>query len=334
MNSMKTNISSTLIVLASMVLCSLPIHAQEKQLSNVNLKYWKQGTIIEATQNNYSLSTVGLEDGYYTTTLANEKVRDFTGVAGMKIGLATTDQELRVNLILGSDPAIFFEDGSVMIALDEATGEIHRLEASFGTFTIPANFDGTLYFPFGSLKSNVGKIDYWGLTVVQEEDSIVGFTFESISTLATEDAVEYQMYLDDKFSVPSSIQIPVVGESIAILEGPVEGEYTLVGPMQGVSIDNNRLTLTADVAKGSIDYRFTYRSGRFVRFNTSVFQSWIVGVEDQGVPIALPVKSINLIQRYGILLENSFMHSLRLGFGFFALIFVVFYRFIRRKGGN
>lgn len=334
MNSMKTNISSALIVLASLVLCSLPIHAQEKQLTNVNFKYWKQGTIVEETQNNYSLSTFGLVDGYYTTTLANEKVRDFTGVAGMKIGLATTDQELRVNLILGSDSAIFFEDGSVMIALDEVSGEIHRLEASFGTFTVPANFDGILYFPFGSLKSNVGKIDYWGLTVVQEEDTVVGFTFETVSTLATEDAVEYQTYLEDEFFTPTSIQIPVVGESIAILKGPLEGEYTLESPMQGVSIDNNRLTLTTEAAKGSIDYRFTYTSGRFIRFNTSVVQSWIVGVEDQGVPIALPVKSINLIQRFGILLENSFMHSLRLGFGVFALIFVVFYRLIRRKGGN
>ena len=334
MNSMKTNISSALIVLASLVLCSLPIHAQEKQLTNVNFKYWKQGTIVEETQNNYSLSTFGLVDGYYTTTLANEKVRDFTGVAGMKIGLATTDQELRVNLILGSDSAIFFEDGSVMIALDEVSGEIHRLEASFGTFTVPANFDGILYFPFGSLKSNVGKIDYWGLTVVQEEDTVVGFTFETVSTLATEDAVEYQTYLEDEFFTPTSIQIPVVGESIAILKGPLEGEYTLESPMQGVSIDNNRLTLTTEAAKGSIDYRFTYTTGRFIRFNTIVFQSWIVGVEDQGVPIALPVKSINLIQRFSILLENSFMHSLRLGFGVFAMIFIVFYRLIRRKGGN
>ncbi len=334
MNSMKTNISSALIVLALMVLCSLPIHAQEKQLTNVNFKYWKQGTIVEEKQNNYSLSTIGLADGYYTTTLANEKVRDFTGVAGMKIGLATTDQELRVNLILGSDSAIFFEDGSVMIALDEVSGEIHRLEASFGTFTVPANFNGILYFPFGSLKSNVGKIDYWGLTVVQEEDTVVGFTFETVSTLATEDAVEYQTYLEDEFFTPTSIQIPVVGESIGILKGPLEGEYTLVVPMQGVSIDNNRLILTTEAVIGSIDYRFTYTSGRFVRFNTSVVQSWIVGVEDQGVPIALPAKSINLIQRFGILLGSSFMHSLRLGIGVLTLVFIVFYRFIRRKGGN
>ena len=116
MSSMKTNISSALIILASMVLFGLPIHAQERQLTGVVFKYWKQGTTIEATGNDYSLSTVGLADGYYTTTLANEKVRDFTGIAGMKIGLATTDQELRVNLILGSDSAIVFEDGREMIA--------------------------------------------------------------------------------------------------------------------------------------------------------------------------------------------------------------------------
>jgi hypothetical protein len=94
------------------------------------------------------------------------------------------------------------------------------------------------------------------------------------------------------------------------------------------------MTLTTEVVKGSIDYRFTYDDGKFVRFSTTVIPSWIVGVEDQGVPIALPEKSINLIQRFGILLDNSYMHGLRLVVGIFALIFVVFYRLIRRKGGN
>lgn len=334
MSSMKTNISSALIILASMVLCSLPIHAHEKQLTNLVFKYWKQGTTIEATGNDYSLSTVGLAHGYYSTTLANEKVRDFTGIAGMKIGLATTDQELRVNLILGSDSAIVFEDGSEMIALDETTGEIHRLEASFGTFTVPADFNGSLYFPFESLKSSVGKIDYWGLTIVQEEDTVVGFTFEEVSILDLEDATEYQAYLEDEFIVPTSVQIPVVGESIATLKGPSTGEYRLDSTIQGVTIENNKMTLTTEAIKGSIDYRFTYDDGKYVRLSMNVVPSWIVGVEDQGVPIALPAKSINLIQRFGILLDNSFMHSLRLIIGIFALIFVVFYRLIRRKGGN
>jgi hypothetical protein len=334
MNSMKTNISSALIILASMVLCSLPIHAHEKQLTNVIFKYWKQGTTIEATGNDYSLSTIGLADGYYTTTLANEKARDFTGIAGMKIGLATTDQELRVNVIFGSNPTIIFEDGSEMIALDEATGEIHRIKAAFGTFTIPANFSGNLYFPFESLESNVGKIDYWGLTVVQEEDTVVGFTFETVSILDLEDAVEYQTYLEDEFIIPTSVQIPVVGESIAILTGPTAGEYRLDSIIQGITIENNKMTLTTEVIKGSIDYRFTYDDGRFVRFSTDVVPSWIVGVENQGVPIALPAKSINLIQRFGILVDNSFLHSLRLAIGVVALLFVVFYRFIRSKGGN
>lgn len=334
MSSMKTNISSALIILASMVLCSVPIHAQEKQLTDVIFKYWKQGATIEAAGNDYSLSTVGLADGYYTTTLANEKVRDFTGVAGMKIGLATTDQELRVNLIFGSDSAIIFEDGSEMIALDEATSEIHRLIAAFGTFTIPANFSGNLYFLFESLESNVGEIDYWGLTVVQEEDTVVGFTFETVSILDLEDAVEYQTYLQDEFIVPTYVQIPVVGESIATLKGPNTGEYRLDSKIQGVTIENNKMTLTTEAIKGSIDCRFTYDDGRFVRFSTNVVPSWIVGVENQGVPIALPVKSINLIQRFGILVDNSFLHSLRLAIGVVALLFVGFYRLIRSKGGN
>lgn len=334
MSSMKTNISSALIMLASMALWILPVHAQEKQLTNVVFKYWKQGTTIEATGNDYSFSTIGLADGYYTTTLANEKIRDFTGVAGMKIGLTTTDHELRVNVILGSDPTVIFEDGSEMIALDETTGEIHRLQAAFGTFTIPASFSGSLYFPFESLKSNVGKIDYWGLTVVQEEDQVVGFTFASVSTLDVEDAAEYQTYFQAEFNVPTSVQIPVVGESIAILKGPQEGGFTLDSTIQGVTIVENRMTLTTESLKGTIDYRFTYHDGRFVRFRTNVVPSWIVGVKDQGVPIALPTQSINLIQKYSILLDNSFMHSIRLGIGVFALIFVVFYRLIRRKGGN
>jgi hypothetical protein len=94
------------------------------------------------------------------------------------------------------------------------------------------------------------------------------------------------------------------------------------------------MTLTTEAIKGSIDYRFTYDDGRFVRFSTNVVPSWIVGVENQGIPIALPVKSINLIQRFGILVDNSFMHGLRLGIGIIALLFIVFYRFIRSKGGN
>ncbi|HAM63332.1 MAG TPA: hypothetical protein DCP62_06745 [Erysipelotrichaceae bacterium] len=334
MSSMKTNISSALVILASMVLCSLPIHAHEKQLTNVSFKYWKQGTTINAAQNSYSLSTVGLEDGYYTTTLANERARDFTGVAGMKIELKVADQEIRVNLIFGSDTAVVFEDGSVMIALDEVTGEIHRSVAAFGTFTVPAYFSGTLYFPFDALKSNIGKIDYWGLTIVQEEDTVVGFTFETVSILDLEDAVEYQTYLQDQFILPTSVQIPVVGESIAILKGPTTGEYRLDSTTQGVTIEKNKMTLTTEAIKGSIDYRFTYDDGRFVRFSTNVVPSWIVGVENQGIPIALPVKSINLIQRFGILVDNSFMHGLRLGIGIIALLFIVFYRFIRSKEGN
>ena len=180
----------------------------------------------------------------------------------------------------------------------------------------------------------MGKIDYWGLTVVQEEDTVVGFTFEEVSILDLEDATEYQAYLQDEFIVPTSVQIPVVGESIATLKGPSTGEYRLDSTIQGVTIENNKMTLTTEAIKGSIDYRFTYEDGKFVRFSTNIVPSWIVGVEDQGVPIALPAKSINLIQRFGILLNNSYMYGLRLLIGIFALIFVVFYRLIRRKGGN
>jgi len=334
MNSMKMNISSALIVFVVLVFSILPVNAKEVPLTGVTFKFWKQGTSVAVSKKNYELSTMGLTDGYYTTTLANEKVRDFTDVAGMKIELKVGDADVRVNLVIGTTTPIRFEDGSTLLALDETTGEIHRLTASFGTFTLPANFVGILVFLFDQLESSVGRINYWGLTVVQEEETVVEFSVEGVSTLDDKGYDAYQNYVNDVFEAPATIQIPVVGESIGILKGPTEGVYILASQNQSVSIQGNILTVTTKATEGQVDYRFVYDNGKYIRFSTNLIQSWIVGVEDQGIPIALPTKGFNLIERWGILLDRRFLFDLRLGIGILAILFLIFYRVIRRKGGN
>lgn len=211
----------------------------EKAITPGKMKEWDDG--VNVTQESsgkgkdYQMSvtadTSGLEEGYYSFYLYDYTTRSVKPNDGIRFNLKNeSDTELKINLTItvNSKVNVTMADSSFAIleSADQSMKEVVYL--TYGTLSIPANFDGTVYVPFTQLYTEDGEnipllqIQSWGITTNMSQEQQAQFTVGNICFLTKSiDSVKDSYFL---FSTTgnSEITVPTTGTVMEIYQVEVK----------------------------------------------------------------------------------------------------------------
>lgn len=150
-----------------------------------------------------SFHTFDLDAGYYSTYLYEYKKYDISGCDAFALGFENnSEEELRINVNLqtGGDGNVQAADEQPVVLenRDGTAGEL--VKAMYGSITVPAGFDGTVYVPFASMADESGEpfvpgtIRSWGITVILEEDRSAQYAVKNIRFLSDSIAFQKEQY--------------------------------------------------------------------------------------------------------------------------------------------
>lgn len=239
------------IALVSGSLLQNPALAFASQLQNVispgNMNVWENGAKVTKTYSgegsNYHISlranTFGLSKRYYSVYLYDLTARNLASYDGIAFNFQNkSGAALKIDLTFttNSGTSASISDGSYAI-LEKAD---HSLEESaspsYGTISIPANFDGSVYVPLSKLYTSDGKnvsiakIQSWGVTAVMSENEQIEYQMGNIRFLGGSLAAMRDQYYQISLSGVDSISIPHFGSTIESYQAQIK------------DMDNNAVT--------------------------------------------------------------------------------------------
>ncbi|WP_026883784.1 hypothetical protein [Clostridium akagii] len=159
------------------------------------------------------------------------------------------------------------DNKSVMLK-EEKSNLLERVHPSNGSIEIPENFKGTVYIPFSSLgekgqisndkKYIISNIVSWGLVATIQENQEKSFELSNFSLINNGEKIDKIGKLNYDITGDSDVQVPVLGESIALYK-VIDGDsgltvdyknikFQLKTPVKGVKITNEgRLVISTNV---------------------------------------------------------------------------------------
>lgn len=203
------------------------------------MKEWDNGAKVTKAssgtgsdyQINVNADTKGLKKGYYSIFLYDAKTRYIGSYDGISFNLKNeSNTELKINLTLtiDSDTSAVMTDSSYAVLESQDKSICETIVPSYGTISIPAGFDGTVYIPFSKLYTSGGKnvsltnIESWGITAVMSEDKQIKYQIGNIEFLSGSLASMKGSYYLITLSGNSRINIPNAGSVIEFYQTKVK----------------------------------------------------------------------------------------------------------------
>lgn len=295
-----------------------------------------------------NISTKGLDNGYYTTYLYENRNRDWSNYSAIGVNIDNeSDEPLRLNLnIKRSDGKILsVADENVVFVKGENDDLIYNMEPSYGTIELPKKFNGTIYLPFSSFKqtestnpgkeNGISKITSWGIFVVLKEDKEITVRISNCDLIPRNS--ELNKYFSYNFLVDGddTVEIPVAGEGISYYKIKANNDentskekvnFKLIEPVGGVTMDDSgKLTLTSEVESQKIKIAAIMDGVAGSVKEVQLLKSWTVDAKEvdgtsKSIPKANEVSEI--IDDNNIVMNNNILITVRviiilitLGFG-------------------
>lgn len=226
-----------------LLLFNTAVYAVPSESKNVitpdALKEWDNGARVEKTssgsgsnyQINVTADTTGLKKGYYSIYLYDNTARYIESYDGISFSLKNENNtELKINLTLtvNLSTSVAMTDSSYAILESSDQSIKEAIEPTYGTISIPANFDGTVYIPFSKLYTSGGKsvslnhIQSWGITAVTSENKQIKYQIGDIEFLSGSLAAMKGSYYLIYMSGSSKINVPNTGSVIEFYKAEIK----------------------------------------------------------------------------------------------------------------
>ena len=211
----------------------------EETITPSEMKEWDNGANVTSessgTGENFQVSvfadTNDLKEGYYSIYLFDNTVRTVKTYDGIRFNIKNDNStELKINLTLtvNTDVSVSLTDSSFAL-LESDNQSIHEtVAAAYGTISIPAKFDGTVYVPFSQLSTSDGerisltKIQSLGITAVMSQGQTVHYVIGNIAFLRNSVTSMKDSYYFITVSGSSKITIPHTGSEIETYHAEVK----------------------------------------------------------------------------------------------------------------
>ena len=306
------------------------IYVEENE-AKINYGFHKENNSLDI-----KVDSRGLDKGYYTSNLYSKGNYNWNNFGMISFNLKNYSQgELKFNFSVVKKDGTYLsinEDKNILLKTDNQQ-VIEVLSPSYGTINIPAEFNGTIYIPFTSLKSDeFSQISSWGISVTTEENTEKNIVLSDFSLIPKSDSLISYGNMDFYIEGEDRVQIPVQGESIALYKTSVDNKkvnYKLAEDDEGVSINNEgRLTLNTSVKVEKIEIQAEYEN-LVVRKEIQLYKSWTLSAKEidgtsKSIPSQEEVK--NLIKGiYPLIMEERFINIIRIIFIVLVSIFLALY---------
>lgn len=299
-----------------------------------------------------NISTKGLNNGYYTTYLYENKNRDWSNYSAIGVKIHNeSDEPLRINLnIEKSDGNVFsIADENLVFFERENDDLIYNIKASYGTIELPEKFNGTIYLPFSSFKqtenitfdkeTKISKINSWGIVLVLKENQESNVSISNCSLIPINS--ELNKYFSYTFSIDGddTVEIPVAGEGVSYYKiKDIDKErvnFKLLEAVDGAKIDNNgKLTLTSEIKSTKIKIAAIIDGVDCTVKEVDLSKSWTVDSKDvDGISRSIPKSDevSKIIDNNNILMNNNILIALRIGIILITVGFGVLYWYWKEK---
>jgi hypothetical protein len=285
----KCKTAGKLIVIGLSALCVLLLFSStayaitsesQKVITPTKMKEWDNGAKVTRTSSgtgsNYQVSvtadTNGLKNGYYSIYLYDITARYIKPYDGICFNFKNENNaavEINLTLTVNSKISATMADSSYAIleAADQSVRE--AIVPAYGTISVPANFEGTVYVPFSKLYTSAGKsvsltqIQSWGVTAVMSEDQQIKYRIGNIALLSGSVASMKDSCYLIALSGNSKITIPHTGSVLEFYQAKVkdldghpvnqEATFFLKKGISGVTISKDgKLEVSSDCVATNI----------------------------------------------------------------------------------
>lgn len=213
-------IRKLVVTCLSMFILLLPIGGTVSAVSNKSqnvtapdiIKEWDNGANVTKTsigtgtnfQTSIKADTNGLKKGYYTVYLYDISSHCVNSDDGVRFNFRNlNNQEIKINLTLtvNSKTNVAMTDSSYAILEFADQSFREAVTPAYGTISIPANFDGTVYIPFSKLFNTDGKhvsltdIKSYGVAAIMTQNQQIQYQLGNIEFLSGSIASMRNCYL-------------------------------------------------------------------------------------------------------------------------------------------
>lgn len=181
------------------------------------------------------MNTEGLEEGYYTSYIYENKNSDWSNYDGASFHIENMGEgsiDLNLSIESGDGSRFNVSKKNVMLVKRENSDIIERIHLPYGAVNINKGFIGTIYIPFESLapeeldggaglgklsdsiNNKLSKIASWGISITCREDESKHFKISDFALVNSNQ--HFNDYLKSNFAITGddSAVIPEAGEYI------------------------------------------------------------------------------------------------------------------------
>lgn len=338
---------------------------EEKEILEIRLDKFQAGEDVTESfspqivydetsgQTNLSFQTEGETEGQYALSVFEndkEKLKDYEGV---ELCLKNNrNEELKMNVLLSTleETVLIVRDGA-KVWLEEK--DVYQVkESELGCFTVPANYDGTIYIPFTAFAQvddteepeEITGIYGIGFTFVLPEDSRADVSLSAIRMIP-ENTAQAKTYFE--ITGADSVLRPRLGESTAnysvefyngmgqVCDSRDAVSYEIVsvdgGQAKGAFIDENgRLTVEPAAAEGTYLLRANSAMGKTAEKEITFKASWTESQKtDNGYDASMvsPDEVTEVVSREHPLMDDVLVKRIRMAVVAIVVIFLGYYTY-------
>lgn len=282
----------------------------------------------EKTETILDISTLGKENGSYSTYLYDVTPRNWNKLSGLSIFVENDDQSLLFNIILNTADGkkVQVQDNSFIAWRADGSDIWDSVLPYNDQFEVPPGFKGEIYIPFSSLftEESIETFDVqtWGINIITSQNQLKQIKIKNAILHAENEVKERNKLLNFFLTGDSEVQIPVAGESIAQfkLAGNVDNRdfsFALSHTNENIVIDNGGLlTLKTEATEQEIFIIAKSNDGVQASKKVKLVPSWIVGQKADGVSIQIPLEQnvSQIIDENNLILRDGVINSIRISF--------------------
>lgn len=322
--------------------------------------------INSSTTNGYeldvSMNTIGLDDGYYTAYLYENKSRDWSSYEAIAFDVVNEcNSSVRINLNIkkNDNTVVSPSDDNVILTKMKNAQIMEKVHPSYGTIELPKDFKGTIYIPFNSFKekdnltsdnvNEISKVLSWGIIVTQSENEEKSFKVSKFSLITKGSDMDKYFNLNFSIKGDTTIEIPVVGETIYDYKiesiNNVENinkntvKFKIKESVDGITInDNGRLTLTPDVQEQQIQICAVLDENLSEIMDIQLLKSWTVDAKEldgtsKSIPRPDEVSTLTKNKK-GSWINNNILIGTRISIIIITIVFGSLYWFWKKNANK
>lgn len=308
-----------------------------------------------------SMSTKGLEKGYYTTYIYENENRDWSNYEAVAFDVENkSENAIKINLNIKESNGSLLSpyDNSRIILKRDGSEVMETTHPLYGTIELAKNFKGTVYMPFNSFdekdrvssgnKKQISKISSFGIIAVLPENQEISFALNKFTLINKNSGIS--KYLNSNFLIKGDdiVEIPVAGEGISdykVESDNKEGlsssniKFQLKESVTGVSLSNTgRLTLTPDVEPQKIQICAVIDGTVNEMMEVQLMKSWTLDAKEvdgtsKSIPKAGEVPEI-ISNENNILLNKNVLIGTRVAIALLAIGLGILYLYWKKEKDN